>query len=61
VPDDPIAQYGALFERDCERFVPTPLARGPWDPRALHGGAPSALLAWACEHHDPSPAGFSPG
>jgi hypothetical protein len=58
VPDDPIANYGALFERDGERFAPTPLVRGPWDPRAQHGGAPSALLAWACEHHDPSPASF---
>src|SRR5690349_23883970 len=58
VADDPIEQYGALFERDGERFAPTPLARGPWDPNALHGGAPSALFAWACERHDPSPAAF---
>jgi hypothetical protein len=56
--DDPIAQHGALYERDGERFMPTPLTRGPWDPRAQHGGAPSALFAWACEHHDPSPATF---
>jgi hypothetical protein len=27
------------------RFVPTELARGPWDPNALHGGPPAALLA----------------
>src|SRR5262245_17649752 len=44
VADDPIDQYRALFERDGERFAPTPLARGPWDPNALHGGAPSALF-----------------
>jgi hypothetical protein len=25
--------------------VPSPHARGPWDPDALHGGAPAALLA----------------
>jgi hypothetical protein len=56
--DDPVAKYGALFERDGERIVPTPLARGPWDPNALHGGAPSALFAWACERHDPGPASF---
>lgn len=56
--DDAIVQYGALFERDGDRFAPTPLARGPWDPRALHGGAPSALFAHACEHHDPGPASF---
>ncbi|HEY1592305.1 MAG TPA: thioesterase family protein [Solirubrobacteraceae bacterium] len=26
------------------RFVASELARGPWDPRAQHGGAPAALL-----------------
>jgi hypothetical protein len=26
------------------RFVATDFGRGPWDPRALHGGAPAALL-----------------
>ena len=35
----------AIFERDGEAYVPTVLARGPWDPNALHGGAPAALLA----------------
>lgn len=34
-----------LFARDGDRFVPTELARGPWDPGSCHGGAPSALLA----------------
>jgi len=56
--DDPIAKYGALFERDGARYVPTQLSRGPWSPRALHGGAPSALFASVCEQHDPGPAGF---
>src|SRR2546422_4640604 len=56
--EDPIARYGALFERDGDRYVPTPLTRGPWDPRAMHGGAPSALFAHVCETHDPGPAGF---
>lgn len=32
----------------CE---PTEQARGPWDPRALHGGAPAALLVDAFERH----------
>ncbi len=32
-----------------DRFVPTELARGPWDPRAQHGGAPAALIARAVE------------
>jgi hypothetical protein len=56
--DDPLAQHRALFRRNGDWFAPTPLARGPWDPNALHGGAPSALFAWACEQHDPGPAGF---
>jgi hypothetical protein len=55
---DPIERYGALFEREGNTFIPTPLARGPWDPNALHGGAPSALFAAACEQHDPGPAAF---
>src|SRR5258708_13121137 len=55
---DPIGEYGALFERDGSRYVPTQLARGPWSPNALHGGAPSALFATVCEQHDPGPAAF---
>jgi acyl-Coa thioesterase superfamily protein/acyl-CoA thioesterase superfamily protein len=31
------------------RFIPTELARGPWDPSAQHGSAPAALLAGALE------------
>ncbi len=58
MPDDPIAQHGAIFERDGSRYVPTALARGPWSPKALHGGAPSALFATLCEMHDPGPAAF---
>ena len=54
--EDPIETYGALFERDGNRYIPTPLTRGPWDPRAMHGGAPSALFAHVCETHDPGPA-----
>jgi hypothetical protein len=58
VSEDPIETFGALFERDGDRYIPTPLTRGPWDPRAMHGGAPSALFTHACELHDPGPAGF---
>jgi hypothetical protein len=58
VAEDPISQFGALFERDGARYVPTQLARGPWSPKALHGGAPSALFATVCESHDPGPAAF---
>jgi acyl-coenzyme A thioesterase PaaI-like protein len=31
------------------RYEPTEHARGPWDPGALHGGAPAALIAAAFE------------
>ena len=56
--EDPIETFGALFERDGDRYVPTQLTRGPWDPRAMHGGAPSALFAHVCETHDPGSADF---
>jgi hypothetical protein len=32
---------------------PTEQARGPWDPRALHGGAPAALFAAAFDRVEP--------
>src|SRR5262245_50096825 len=53
---DAVQEHGALFDRRGEMFVPTPLARGPWDPNALHGGAPSALFAFVLGRHDPGPA-----
>lgn len=40
----------SFYERDGDRFVPTELTRGPWDPRAQHGGPPSALVCRAIEH-----------
>jgi Thioesterase-like superfamily len=40
----------SLFRRlDGNVVVPTELARGPWDPRALHGGPVAALIAQALE------------
>jgi hypothetical protein len=39
----------AVFARRAGRFVASPLARGPWDPDAQHGGAPAALLMRAFE------------
>jgi hypothetical protein len=44
-----------VFVRDGEGFDATELGRGPWDPRALHGGAPAALLADAFERCEPQP------
>lgn len=40
----------SLFEPvDDGCWLPTELARGPWDPRALHGGPVAALVARAIE------------
>ena len=44
-----------IFLADGERFIPTELARGPWDAQALHGGAPAALIASGFEQHEPVP------
>jgi hypothetical protein len=43
----------SVFIADGELFTPTEHARGPWDPRALHGGAPAALIAAAFERLEP--------
>jgi hypothetical protein len=43
----------SIFLADGELYVPTEHARGPWDPRALHGGAPAALIAAAFERMEP--------
>ncbi len=40
----------AVFVRQGDdTWLPTELARGPWDPRAQHGGAPAALFAHLAE------------
>lgn len=44
----------ALFVREGDRYTPTERARGPWDPRALHGGPPAALLAVLIEGTEPA-------
>lgn len=36
-----------------DQWIPTELARGPWDARYCHGGPVSALLARAVERTDP--------
>ncbi len=44
----------SVFLSDGEgRYTPTEHARGPWDPRALHGGAPATLIAGAFERMEP--------
>ncbi len=47
----------SVFLPDGEgRFTPTEHARGPWDPRALHGGAPATLIARTFERMEPASA-----
>jgi hypothetical protein len=55
---DPNPADEPLFNRDGDRFVPTGVTRGPWDPNAMHGGAPSALLAHVLSGFEPGAAGF---
>jgi hypothetical protein len=43
----------SIFVPDGDLYAPTEHARGPWDPRALHGGAPAALIARAFERMQP--------
>lgn len=43
----------SIFLADGELLIPTEHARGPWDPGALHGGAPAALIASAFERMEP--------
>ena len=43
-----------IFLRDGQRFVPTGHGRGPWEPGALHGGAPAALVAEAVQRAEPA-------
>ena len=50
-PDD-VPAPGSLFLPDGDAWMPTELARGPWDPGACHGGPPAALLARALEALD---------
>jgi hypothetical protein len=34
----------AFFVQDGDRYVPTELTRGPWDPDSQHAGPPAALI-----------------
>src|SRR5690606_32343992 len=42
-----------IFEPDGDRWVPTPIATGPWSPDALHGGPATALVGRLIVEHDP--------
>jgi hypothetical protein len=43
----------SIFLAEGEDFMPTEHAAGPWDPEALHGGAPAALFTTAFERVEP--------
>jgi len=45
----------SLFRAEGERYLPSEHTRGPWDPGALHGGAPAALITAAFQRMDPDP------
>ncbi len=46
----------AIFEVKGVAARATSWAAGPWDPGLMHGGAPSALIAWAAEQvESPTP------
>jgi hypothetical protein len=55
--EDPQASEGseddALFVPDGNTFLPTELARGPWTPKALHGGPVAALVVRTIERSAP--------
>lgn len=38
-----------LYSVDQDTAIPTEYTAGPWDDRLQHGGAPTALIAWAAE------------
>jgi hypothetical protein len=45
----PSSSPAAVFSRAGESWQPSELARGPWDPRSQHGGAPAALVVHLAE------------
>lgn len=48
----------SLFVADGARLVPTELARGPWSPEALHGGAVAAAVVRSVERSVPEDDGL---
>jgi len=40
----------AFFTPDGDRFLPQPIARGPWDPNSLNGRVVAGLLGVELEH-----------
>lgn len=40
---------GALFRKEAERYIPSELTEGPWDPNGQFGGSAAALLTTLVE------------
>ena len=38
-----------FFKMDGDAYLPQPCARGPWDPKSLHGRVIAGLLGYALE------------
>ncbi|WP_454905788.1 thioesterase family protein [Variovorax gossypii] len=52
----PDTSHPAVYaSQGADAWQPSALSRGPWDPRAQHGGAPCALLAHVAERAAPGP------
>lgn len=45
------ASADAIFLRDGDHYLPTPLAKSPWSSTGLHGGPPAGLFAHVAERH----------
>lgn len=45
----------AVYTGEGDAWQPGALSRGPWDPRAQHGGTPCGLLAHVAERAAPGP------
>lgn len=50
---EPAGDAAAVFLPDGERWMPSPIAAGPWDAQALHGGPPTALVGRLMLDHEP--------
>ncbi|NWG54688.1 MAG: thioesterase family protein [Hydrogenophilaceae bacterium] len=48
-PDAALSSTNAFYRLDGAIAHPSPDTRGPWDPNAQHGGAPTALIAWTVD------------
>jgi hypothetical protein len=56
-PDEshPADNTAVFTGQGADGWLPSELSRGPWDPRAQHGGAPCGLLAHLAESAAPGP------